>query len=134
MPSRSACRAEIERLHDCFVEWFTATADEEAFDRIADALAPGFEMVTPSGERAERTAVLESIRDSYGRDEPGTVDIDIRNVELIQEVDGYATVRYEEWQETPEGSTGRVSTALLREDSDAPGGLVWVDLHETWVE
>lgn len=133
MPSRSACEAELERLHDCFVEWFTAGADEEEFDRIADALAPGFEMVTPAGERVGRAAVLDSIRESYGRDGPGTFDIDIRKVELRQEGDSYATVRYEEWQETSEGTTGRVSTALLREDSEAPGGLVWVDLHETWL-
>ena len=134
MPTTDACRAEIERLHDCFVDWFTGVADESRFDVVADATAPDFELVGPDGARRDRSAVLGSIRAAYGRDEPDEFDIEIRNVEVRHRVGDYATVRYEEWQETPEEHTGRVSTALLRAADDAPGGLVWLDLHETWIE
>jgi hypothetical protein len=132
-PTESACRAEIERLHDCFVGWFTGTADADAFDEIADALGPAFEMVTPDGNRVAREAVLGSIREQYGRDDPGTFDIDIRNVERRHATGDHATVRYEEWQETGEETTGRVSTVLFREDDAALGGLLWLDVHETWL-
>jgi hypothetical protein len=134
VPALPTCRAEIEGLHDFFVEWYAATVDEAAFDRLERALAPDFEMVTPDGERRPRSTVLDSIRASYGRDEPGTFDIEIRNVEAIEEAGRHATVRYEEWQESSAGTTGRISTVLFREDPDAPGGVAWVDLHETWLD
>lgn len=132
-PTEAVCRAEIERLHDCFVAWYTATVDEDAFARIADALGPEFEMVTPDGSRVAREAVLDSIREQYDRDAPGTFDIDIRNVAVRHATGDRATVRYEEWQETGEETTGRVSTVLFREDDAAPGGLLWLDVHETWL-
>ncbi|MFC7069907.1 DUF4440 domain-containing protein [Halobaculum lipolyticum] len=134
MPTTDACRAEIQRLHDCFVAWFTGASDGDDVAAVADALHPDFELVTPDGTRSDRASVLGSIRAAHGREEPGSFDIDIRNVEVVHRVDDHATVRYEEWQETPDGTTGRVSTALLREAADAPGGLVWLDLHETWIE
>lgn len=134
MPARSTCHAEIDRLHAFFVSWFTATAEAEGFDSVGRALDPDFEMVTPDGTRRARDAVLESIREAHGRHEPGTFDIDIRSVSLIQEMDRFATVRYEEWQDTPTETTGRISTVLFREAPEAPGDLVWVDLHETWIE
>ncbi|WP_277554465.1 DUF4440 domain-containing protein [Halobaculum limi] len=134
MPTESACRAEVERLHDCFVAWFAGTAARDDFDAIADALAPGFEMVVPDGSRRGRDAVLDAIRSAYGRDDPGAFDIDIRNVEVRHDHADCATVRYEEWQGTPDRTTSRVSTALVREDDDAPNGLLWVDVHETWMD
>ena len=134
MPDRTRCEAEIESLHEFFVDWYAGERDEDDFDRLERALTPGFEMVTPDGVRRDRAAVLEGIRESYGRDEPGAFDIAIRNVELIRRVDDHATVRYEEWQETDGETTGRISTVLFRERPDAPGGLTWVDLHETWLE
>jgi hypothetical protein len=135
-PTESACRAEIERLHDRFVAWFTGTAEEDAFADIADALGPDFEMVTPAGDRVSREAVLDSIRAQYGRDDPGAFDIEIRNVDLRHATDDHATVRYEEWQETDGETTGRVSTVLFRAvpESSAPGDLLWLDVHETWLE
>ncbi|MFC7135910.1 DUF4440 domain-containing protein [Halobaculum litoreum] len=134
MLTADACRAEIERLHDCFVAWFTGASDDDEFAAVADALHPDFELVTPDGTRRGRESVLESIRGAHGRDEPGAFDIAIRNVAVVDATADRATVRYEEWQETPDGTTGRVSTVLFRAADDAPGGLVWRDLHETWIE
>jgi hypothetical protein len=133
VPALDTCRAEIERLHDRFVAWFTA-ADDTDFAGIERALDGGFEMVTPDGARVDREAVLESIREAHGRDAPGAFDIEIRNVELLHATEDHATVRYEEWQETPDGTTGRVSTVLFETDPAAPGGLVWLDVHETWLD
>lgn len=133
-PSESACRAEIERLHDAFVAWYTATVEEGSFDRIGDALGPDFEMVTPDEDRVGRAAVLDSIREQYGRDAPGAFDIEISNVERRDATDERATVRYEEWQAVDGETTGRVSTVSFRVDPTAPGGLLWLDVHETWLD
>ena len=134
MPSESACRAEIERLHDSFVAWFTGSADRDDFGAIADALDADFEMIVPGGRRRGRAVVLDSTRAADGRAGPGTVDLDGRNVEIRHDRGDCAVVRYEEWQETPDGTTARVSTVLLREDDEAPNGLRWVDVHETWMD
>lgn len=128
------CRREIVGLHDQFVRWFTGTIDRDGFDRIEAALAPEFELVTPDGDRLERDGVLEWLRDSYGREEPGDMEIDIEDVALLETTDTHALARYEEWERTTDGRTGRISTALFRQDPDAPEGVTWVALHETALE
>lgn len=134
VPRLSACRAEIESLHDFFVAWYAGERERDAFARVERALRPGFELVTPDGERRDRDAVLEAVRGGYGRDEPGAFDIEVRNVESIHRTGASATVRYEECQEAPAETTGRISTAILAADPSAPCGVAWLDLHETWLE
>ncbi|AUX08970.1 hypothetical protein AArcSl_1339 [Halalkaliarchaeum desulfuricum] len=134
MPSHATCRREIESLHAFFVDWYTGQATANAYDRVERALGADFEMVTPDGERREYAAVVDAIRNRYADREPGTFDIEIRNVETRYANDDCRLLRYEEWQETPDGTTGRVSTVLFEEDPDAPGDVVWRDLHETWLD
>lgn len=131
MPTFETCRREIEDLHAFFVRWYAGKTDREAFDRLERALAPEFEMIAPTGDRSDREAVLEWIRESYGREDQGAFDIAIRNAELVREFDDHALVRYEEWQRRADDENGRISTVLLRAADEAPGGLEWVDLQET---
>jgi len=134
MDERSRYAVAVEDLHEFFVEWYVGTAPPAAFDRVEDALAPTFEMVTPDGTCHDRAAVLRMVRESFERDDPGAFDIEIRNVTVVREMGIHATVRYEEWQTRDGTETGRISTVLFREDGDAPCGLSWLDLHETWLE
>jgi len=130
MPRVDACRREITELHAFFVDWYGAECDRGEFARMERAIGPGFEMVTPEGDVLDRTAVLEMVRDRYGSAVDATFDIDIRNVEGVTASGECAVVRYEEWQTTGEGETGRVSTATFRE-AEAPAGVRWRHLHET---
>jgi len=91
-------------------------------------------MISPTGDRSDREAVLEWIHESYGREEPGAFDIEIRNVELVRTFDDHALLRYEEWQREDGDENGRISTVLLHEAESAPGGVEWIDLHETALE
>lgn len=134
VPSHATCKREIESLHAFFVEWYTGEAPNDADERVERALAPDFEMVTPEGNRLERADVVEGIRENYATRESGGFEIEIRNVETRYSVDDRALVRYEEWQKTPNETTGRLSTALFKEDPDAPEHVVWLDLHETWLD
>ncbi|MEF8882362.1 MAG: hypothetical protein V5A34_07575 [Halapricum sp.] len=134
MPSRDTCRREIESLHEFFVDWYTGQVERDAFDRLERALASEFEMVTPEGVRRGYDDVVVGIREDYATHDPGDFNIGIRNVETRLNLDEHTLVRYEEWQETPDGTTGRVSTVLFAADPDAPGGVVWHDLQETWLE
>jgi hypothetical protein len=134
MPPTDTYRAEIESLHAFFVDWFTGQIARDSYDRVEGALGPEFEMVTPSGTRREYADVVDSIRESYGDREPDTFDIEIRNVERRYTVDDHALLRYEEWQTTPTETTGRLSTVLFETAPDTPEGLVWLDVHETWLD
>jgi len=124
------CRAEIERLHGAFVEWY-CHGSHGAFERVETALGPGFERVAPDGSVADREAVLEFVRKSRNTFEPGTFSIRIENVERVELREDRALVRYDECQETPDGTNGRRSTAAFGPRGD---GVEWLYLQETWLD
>ena len=134
MPTLETCRTEIEELHAFFVEWYGGDLEADAFSRMDRAIASGFELVAPDGERLGREATLEWVRGSRGKYAGEAFNIEIRDVECIERFDEHALVRYEEWQTLSGEETGRISTALFRDEPDTPGGVVWVDLQETWLE
>lgn len=134
MPSYTTCRDEIESLHAFFVDWYTGQTGTDAYDRVERALGADFEMVTPGGTRREYADVVDAIRKRYDNREADAFDIEIRNVEIRYTLDEHALVRYEEWQTSPNETTGRLSTVLFEREPDTPGGVVWLDLHETWLD
>lgn len=134
MPSNTPFRREIESLHQFFVDWYTGQTARDTYDRVEHALGSDFVMVTPEGVRHGYDEVVAEIRAGYAGHEPGAFEIDIRNVETRYAFEDRTLVRYEEWQETPAGRTGRLSTTLFEAEPDAPGDLVWLDLHETWLD
>ena len=135
MVTPSACRAEINALHEFFVAWFDGSVPRRELSRLERALAPEFEMVTTEGERVDHAALVDGLAESYGRAEGEPFDIEVRDVEALGLFEDHAVVRYEEWQRRGEdGESGRVSTALFRADADAPEGVLWVTLHETALE
>ncbi len=131
MLTPTACRAELTGLHAFFVDWFDGSVPREELSRLERALAPEFEMVTTEGERVGREALVDGLAESYGRTAGEPFDIGVREVEALALLDDHAVVRYEEWQVTADGESGRVSTALFRADADAPEGVVWVTVQET---
>ncbi len=132
MPTEANCTREIETLHDFFAEWYCGDCDRAAFERVERALADGFQRVAPDGSIDDRTEILESIRGAYDGYAAGAFEIEIRNVEAVATIDDRALVRYEEWQTSPSGTNGRLSTALF---APSPAGAVeWHYLQETWLD
>lgn len=139
MPSATACRTETEALHEFFCRWYCGTTPPGAFARLERALGSEFERVTPDGTVQERETVLVGVRETYDAYE--SFDIEVRNVEPVTVDGNRALVRYEEWQTTPDGENGRVSTALFgpadRTDDADPSVTpvaTWHHLHETWLD
>ncbi|MHC4408522.1 MAG: DUF4440 domain-containing protein [Planctomycetota bacterium] len=120
----SAVRTEIEELHRFFERWLSG--DEADFSRCDRALARDFTMVGPGGEVRSRDALVRGLLDAHGK---RPVSIRIRNFDVIELAPGLALARYEEWH----GDQGRVSTALFRARGNAPNGIEWVTVHETWL-
>ena len=134
-----AAIAEVEQLHDFFARWFRGELPEsdEAFSRFERALAPGFEMVPPSGILLGRDQVLAGVRSAYGSwggDEAAAIEV--RHATTHPVGGGVVRVSYEEWQRRDGVWKGRRSTALLRSatgEGSPSDAVEWIYVHETWM-
>lgn len=135
MPPGTVYQREIESLHEFFTKWYCGECERAAFETVERALADSFERVAPDGRIDARREVLESIRDAYNTYEQGAFEIAIRNVEPIVTTDEQALVRYEEWQTSPSGTNGRLSTVQFSPiANDEETVIEWRYLHETWLD
>jgi hypothetical protein len=127
------CRTEIEALHDVFEAWLSGTCPntDTAFARIQKALAPTFQLIHPEGRWMARSDILGGLRDNHGGQPDLTIDI--RNVQVLDAGDVLVVAAYEEWQEAPDATDARQSTVVFRRDPEAPNGLRWHHVHETWL-
>jgi hypothetical protein len=132
---RSDVRTEIEALHAFFEAWFTGVLpdDDSHFARCGEALAPGFTIISPDGRCTGRTDLLVTLRAAHGSHAPGTFLIRVDDVRVRALPGGLVLATYEEWQESAVARRGRLSSALLGDHADAPGGLTWLHVHETWL-
>lgn len=125
------CRREVDELHEFFEGWLSGTLKPGTFGRVEAALAREFSMVGPDGIRRAREPLLGRIR--RGRGSRPDLRIRIRDVRVVFSGEDRCLLTYEEWQDAPDMSAGRISTALFRREEKAPAGVVWVHLHETWI-
>jgi hypothetical protein len=139
----TAVEREVVALHEFFEAWLRDD-DPDGFDRVADALAPGFHIVSPDGTVRGYDALVASLRAGRGSQPPGFA-IEVRDVRVrdVTPHEESCLVTYEEWQRGRTGDgdgdgdgdawTGRLSTALFGRAPDAPGGVEWRHVHETWL-
>ncbi|MEM9652076.1 MAG: DUF4440 domain-containing protein [Actinomycetota bacterium] len=123
--------AEIVELHDRFQAYFRGEAD--SLDRVAAVLAEDFRIVDPRGGEHDRQGTLAGIGAGHGRSESLTIEtVDHR---LVLETGEVLIASYVEQQTDGDLVTRRLSTVVFRRaphDAEAPNGLVWVRVHETW--
>ncbi len=135
---QARCEKEVLELHRFFQDWFNGVLEptDEDFARFRDVMAEGFVIVTPGGSLREREALVSRLRSAHGswrRDGQPAGRLWIENVRFHRREGALALVTYEEWQETGDGTRGRLSTALFRPREDAPNGVEWLHVHETWL-
>ena len=119
---------EIADLHRFFEQWFKGEVD--SLDRVEAALDPGFTIVGPGGGVLERSEIIEII----ARDRGQRPDLRISTTEhrLLDATDDRLVTAYVEEHHGPDGETRRHSTAIFAIDEDAPNGVRWIRVHETW--
>jgi hypothetical protein len=129
------CEEEILGLHRFFERWFSGAADLEDLARLSGVLSERFLMVTPEGETLDRRSLVAALHQRHGcyAQPRRAFRIAIRDIRERFRSGGHCLVTYEEWQEVDGHARGRVSSALFRERSDAPHGVEWIHLHETWL-
>mmetsp|Transcript_47720 Transcript_47720/g.112284 ORF Transcript_47720/g.112284 Transcript_47720/m.112284 type:complete len:138 (+) Transcript_47720:2-415(+) len=124
-------RAEIDRLHVFFQEWFLGKLEDDAFSSFANAMDESFVIISPRGVATPMPALGDDLRKAKGAWPGGRIWIE--NGKVLRNEGGIIIATYEEWQQTTGDSKGRLSTCLLREEAGAPGGFRWLHVHETWL-
>jgi len=120
---------EVSRVHDFFNDWY-AGRGERSFSEFSHAMHPDFVLVTPSADVIERDDVVEMIRSDRGTDSAV-----VATEHHVVHHSGDVTVgTYVEITMRGDETLHRVSTAVMQRDSSAPGGWLWLSVHETWIE
>ena len=127
-PLAAAAAREVEMLHAAIVELFTGRSRD--FSRCAAAFAPDFEMATPEGERVGRAAILARFERARAQ---ADFCISIADIRTIWETSNSVLLQYVEQQYRDGETTRRLSAALFEAKPQAPCGVVWRYLQETWM-
>ena len=123
---------EITRLHDFFQAWYRGELEATAFSSFEHALDESFQIITPDGNLLPRERILHAVRQQAGSD--ASALLEIRHVEPVAVDQHIAVFRYQEWQSsTDEAPRGRLSTVVFQRDDEASNGLIWLQVHETWL-
>lgn len=123
-----AAAREVIDLHAFFVDAFTGRKRD--FRRAEQAFSPDFVMVTPDGRRVNRVQVLDALAKARARPD---FRIAIHDIWPISETAGSVLLHYIEEQYRDGETSKRVSVALFEAAPDAPCGVVWRYLQETWI-
>lgn len=129
----SKCATEVVGFHQFLERWMrgeitdpsAATPFQSAF--VADSL-----LITPNGTLDTQTSLGERLTRARG----AFPDIRIWTDQFapVWEMEDSALVQYREWRSFLGQTTGRISSVLFRKKPDVPAGVVWVYMHETWLE
>ncbi len=126
------CIVEVQELHRFFQVWFAgevADTDEE-FGRFSQTIADTFTIVGPDGGVTDCATIKQALRNAHSA---GPFEIWIENPQVRALGDGVMLVLYEEWQIRESNKTARQSSALFRPKPQAPNGVEWLHVHETWI-
>ncbi|PSQ19951.1 hypothetical protein BRD00_00515 [Halobacteriales archaeon QS_8_69_26] len=129
---------EVVEFHEFIEDWLAGRIpdDDGTYDRARSALADDFEITSPSGETRSSAAILGDMEAAHGS---AGDDFSIRVADLDSRFafgdEAACLVTYEEHQRPTPGAawTERYSTAVFRAADDAPNGVEWIHLHETWL-
>lgn len=126
-----AWHREIVELHEFFEGYFLGAIDADDVGRLEAALAPDFTIIGPGGDESSRDQTVAAIRGGHAH--ASQFMISIVDARLLLESPELLVARYVEHQETADSVTDRLSTVVFTRASDAPNGLRWRTVHETWL-
>ena len=130
---------ECVGLHEFFLAWLRphnlSTGDGTKLDpaRFERAFDPGFRLVGPDGGVRDRAAIvgwLHDLKEGRGAD----FRMEVSDFNTVWQQGDAILLEYVEMQYLQGKTAQRQSTALLKRAPDAPAGMVWVHLQETWLQ
>jgi hypothetical protein len=131
---RARCEDEVTDLHRFFGGWLRGEIDPEGggLSRMSDVLAEGFHMISAAGEILGRSEIVAAVRAAHGS-KPAGFAIRTEDCRFRLGSRRLGVVTYQEWHDEGGESRGRLSTAIFQDRADAPNGVEWVHVHETWI-
>ena len=125
-------QSEVIKRHDFFVEWFTGRASEADLSASLRAFAPDMVMIEPDANTIRTAEIAAMITGARGK-RPADFEIRVDLIAARQISDDIALVVYDEHQMIDGQKSARRSSAVFSADPDAPEGVVWRQLQETWI-
>ncbi len=120
--------AEVAALHVEFQQWMCG--EPGSLDRVDQVLADDFHFVGPQGIAIVRADLLSGLHAARGG---RLVSIRTQNVAVVWQRGPIVGASYEEWQQTSEQTTARISSVVFEVADALPGGLRWLSVHETFL-
>jgi hypothetical protein len=137
MSLRDDAEREVREFHQFIEEWLAGRHEDadDRYDRAEAVLPDDFEILSPDGERRDGAEIRADLRAGHGAfaDSDPPFEIRVVNVRTRFESADECLLIYEEWQRRDGDWDGRISSALFRREDDAPNGVEWLHLHETWL-
>jgi len=124
------CQREIVELHQFIEHYFLGKVD--SLERMSSVLGSDFSMVTPHGDKRDRAVTLDAMRAGFGH--ASSLSITTRDHRLVLESPELLVCEYVEAHELADHGNARQVTVVFSVDPQAPNGLVWRRVHETWAE
>ena len=135
-PLAQAVLQEVADLHAFFEAWLSGEAENTnaVFSRVESSLGEEFTMVSPSGQRLQRSDVIGWLRGTHGaRANQGPSHIAIAEPEILLLRPPLVLLGYVEEQTVGDVATRRQSTALFEVSIEGGRRVRWLALHETWI-
>jgi hypothetical protein len=138
-PAHEKFNYDIVELHEFFVSWFRGEvekSDEYFQQRFTARFADNFEYILPGGELLQLNALTDMLQGAYASSPE--FKMNIRDVHSKNAADtDLAMVNYLELQTgalNSSANNARISSALMKLDDATPNGVLWLNLHETWLD
>ncbi|MEM6439207.1 MAG: hypothetical protein AAF763_05860 [Pseudomonadota bacterium] len=135
LPLADRAIEEAHDLHRFLQAWLTGDWPRDGFARFADAMAPELQVISPLGATTEREALLTEFESLHGElaAKKDAFEIWVERAVCRHVLGDVAVVTYEEWHKLEGETSARLSTVLYRDAPEAPGGVSWLHVHETWL-
>ncbi|SOB90764.1 DUF4440 domain-containing protein [Stappia indica] len=128
----AAAAREIVARHEFFVDWFAGRLEDSAFAAALAAFDPDFHRIGPDGALQDHNGLTAMLAAARGRFAEGFA-IAIEDVAVLRETGDDALMTYVERQEHAGRTTFRRAGALFSRNADAPLGVAWRFVQETWI-
>ena len=126
--------AETIALHEFFNDWLGKVDGGGCdFGECAGALAADFRMIGPDGEIMAEPDISNWLLNERGTRADG-FHITVREPRGVWQDGDAAIIEYIEEQVRHGVTTRRLSSALFTRNPEAPRGVVWRHLQETWLQ
>lgn len=127
-----AAKREVLRRHAFFVTWFTGKGNARDMAEAARAFAPDFHMLWPDMTLDTRDTLLAKLEQARGNS-PANYAIEIDFVHAALLAPEVAVIVCDERQTIGDTANARRMSAVFSPVADAPEGVQWRHLHQSWL-